>query len=172
MNLIEKIREIDNYPVEGVSFKDITTLLLDPQAFKIAMDQMIELASSLDFNKVLAAEARGFIVGAPLAYALEKSLVPVRKPGKLPYTTLKKEYDLEYGSDFLEVHSDAIKAGDRVLIVDDLLATGGTSAAIRDMALDQGAEVAGYIYLIELDALKGRDRLGEYPVESIIHYKE
>lgn len=172
MDLIKKIREIDNYPVEGVSFKDITTLLKDPTAFKLAIDQMVDLAKELDFNVVLAAEARGFIVGAPLAYALNKSFVPVRKPGKLPHNTLKKEYDLEYGSDFLEVHQDAIKPGDRVLIVDDLLATGGTSAAIRDMVLEQNADVAGYLYLIELDFLQGRKKLGDYPVESIVHYKE
>lgn len=171
MNLKEKIREINDYPVEGVGFKDITTLLKDAQAFRQAIDAMVDLTRHLDFDVVLAAEARGFIVGAPLAYALEKSFVPVRKPGKLPAKAIRREYELEYGRDFLEIHEDAIKPGDKVLIVDDLLATGGTSAAIKDMVLSIGAEMVGYLYLIELDFLEGRKKLGDYPVMSIIHFK-
>lgn len=172
MNLVERIREIENYPIEGVSFKDITTLLQDPEAFKTAIDEMIMGVSDLDFDLILAAEARGFVVGAPMAYALNKALVPVRKPGKLPHETIRKEYQLEYGTDFLEIHKDAIKPGDKVLIVDDLLATGGTSAAIKDMVLEMGGEIAGYVYLIELEFLKGREKLGRYPVKSIVYYKE
>ena len=172
MNLFEKIREIDNYPVEGVSFKDITTILKEPNAFKEAIDQMINRVKDLDFNVILAAEARGFVVGAPLAYALNKSLVPVRKPGKLPASTLRRDYELEYGSDSLEIHLDAINPGDKVLIVDDLLATGGTSSIIKDMAIEMGAEVVGYLFLIELEFLNGREKLGDYPVDSILVYKE
>ncbi|NLY73581.1 MAG: adenine phosphoribosyltransferase [Tissierellia bacterium] len=172
MNLFEKIREIDNYPVEGVSFKDITTILKEPNAFKEAIDQMINRVKDLDFNVILAAEARGFVVGAPLAYALNKSLVPVRKPGKLPASTLRRDYELEYGSDSLEIHLDAINPGDKVLIVDDLLATGGTSSIIKDMVIEMGAEVAGYLFLIELEFLNGREKLGDYPVDSILVYKE
>lgn len=172
MNLFEKIREIDNYPVEGVSFKDITTILKEPNAFKEAIDQMINRVKDLDFNVILAAEARGFVVGAPLAYALNKSLVPVRKPGKLPASTLRRDYELEYGSDSLEIHLDAINPGDKVLIVDDLLATGGTSSIIKDMVIEMGAEVAGYLFLIELEFLNGREKLGDYTVDSILVYKE
>lgn len=172
MNLFEKIREIDNYPVEGVSFKDITTILKEANAFKEAIDQMINRVKDLDFNVILAAEARGFVVGAPLAYALNKSLVPVRKPGKLPASTLRRDYELEYGSDSLEIHLDAINPGDKVLIVDDLLATGGTSSIIKDMVIEMGAEVVGYLFLIELEFLNGREKLGDYPVYSILVYKE
>ena len=170
MNLIEKIREIEDYPVEGVSFKDITTLLSDADAFHEAIESMIAEAQNFDFDVILAAEARGFIVGAPMSYALKKGFIPVRKPGKLPSKTIRREYELEYGKDFLEIHEDALKPGDRVLIVDDLLATGGTSAAIKDMVLSTGAEVMGYVYLIELEFLEGRKKLGDYPVKSIIRY--
>lgn len=170
MNLIEKIREIEDYPVEGVSFKDITTLLKDPQAFHQAIESMIKEAQDMDFDLILAAEARGFVVGAPMAYAMKKGFVMVRKPGKLPAETVRREYELEYGKDFLEIHEDSIKPGDKVLIVDDLLATGGTSSAIKDMVLSLGAEVTGYVYLIELEFLKGRKKLGDYPVKSVIRY--
>lgn len=170
MNLIEKIREIEDYPVEGVSFKDITTLLSDADAFHEAVELMIKEAQNFDFDVILAAEARGFIVGAPMCYALKKGFIPVRKPGKLPSKTIRREYELEYGKDFLEIHEDALKPGVKVLIVDDLLATGGTSSAIKDMVLSTGAEVMGYVYLIELEFLEGRKKLGDYPVKSIIRY--
>ncbi|NLY36629.1 MAG: adenine phosphoribosyltransferase [Tissierellia bacterium] len=170
MNLIDKIRVIEDYPVKGVSFKDITTLLRDPEAFHQAIELMIEAASEIDFNVILAAEARGFVVGAPMAYAMKKGFILVRKPGKLPAKTIRREYELEYGKDFLEIHEGAIMPGDKVLIVDDLLATGGTSAAVKEMVLSEGAHVAGYVYLIELEFLEGRKKLGDYPVKSIIRY--
>ena len=170
MELVKTIRVIEDYPIEGVSFKDITTLLKDPTAYHEAMEALIEASKDFDFDLVLAAEARGFIVGAPLAYARGKGFVPVRKPGKLPAKVLKHEYDLEYGNDHLEIHEDAIQKGQKVLIVDDLLATGGTSAAMRDMAIKLGGEVSGYLYLIELEFLAGREKLGNYPTKSIICY--
>ncbi|HZK09959.1 MAG TPA: adenine phosphoribosyltransferase [Clostridia bacterium] len=170
MNLIDKIRVIEDYPAEGISFKDITTLLSEPDAFYEAVQAMIKSSEDIEFDVILAAEARGFIVGAPMAYALKKGFVPVRKPGKLPGETIRREYALEYGKDFLEIHKDAIKPGDRVLIVDDLLATGGTSSAIKEMVLSMGGQVAGYVYLIELEFLEGRKLLGDYPVKSIIRY--
>lgn len=170
MNLIEKIREIEDYPVEGVSFKDITTLLKDPLAFHQAIESMINEAQDMDFDLILAAEARGFVVGAPMAYAMKKGFIMVRKPGKLPAETVRREYVLEYGKDFLEIHEDSIKPGDKILIVDDLLATGGTSSAIKDMVVSLGAEVTGYVYLIELEFLKGREKLGDYSVKSVIRY--
>lgn len=170
MELINSIRVIEDYPIEGVSFKDITTLLKDPIAYHEAMEALIEASKEFDFDLVLAAEARGFIVGAPLAYAREKGFVPVRKPGKLPWKVLRQEYDLEYGKDYLEIHEDAILKGQKVLIVDDLLATGGTSAAMAEMAKKLGGEVSGYLYLIELEFLNGRSKLGNYPALSVLRY--
>ncbi|WP_459128888.1 adenine phosphoribosyltransferase [Guggenheimella bovis] len=170
MDLKDTVRVIENYPKQGISFKDITTLLKDPEAYQEAMKELIKVASSMDFDYILAAEARGFIIGAPLAYELKKGFIPVRKPNKLPGKVLRQAFDLEYGTDYLEIHTDALKAGDKVIVVDDLLATGGTSKAMIEMAEKLGAEVSGALYLIELEELNGRKALDGYRVESVIKY--
>jgi len=168
--LREKIRDIPDFPKEGIVFKDITTLLQDADAFKKAIDVMHDAVKDLGVTKVLAIEARGFIFGGPLAYLLNTGLVIARKPGKLPYKTLKATYELEYGTDTLEVHEDAIEPGDRVLVLDDLLATGGTARAMVDLVRSQGAEVASCCFLVELDFLEGRKKLEGTPLISFIHY--
>lgn len=170
MNIKELIRSIDDYPIKGVIFRDITTLLMDKDGFKYSIDKMLEESKNFEYNKILAPEARGFIVGAPLAYAAKKAFVPIRKPGKLPFDVIKKEYELEYGKDFLEMHKDALKKGDKVLIVDDLLATAGTTKAIIEMVTELGVEIAGCLFLIELSFLKGREKIQEYDIRSIVKY--
>ncbi|WDC83634.1 adenine phosphoribosyltransferase [Caloramator sp. mosi_1] len=171
MNLVEKIRIIEDFPKKGISFKDVTTLLKDGEAFKYAVDKMIEYAKDKNIDLVVGPEARGFVFGTPVAYGLGVGFVPVRKPGKLPADTLKYEYDLEYGSDCLEIHKDAIKPGQRVLIVDDLLATGGTIASVANLVEQLGGEVVGMCFLIELTGLNGREKLAKYNVESLIKYE-
>lgn len=172
MNLKDKIRAIENHPINGVTFRDITTLLKDPEAFQAAIDQMVETIEDLKIDKVIGVEARGFIMGAPIALALKRGFVPVRKPGKLPYDKVRESYDLEYGTDAVEIHKDAIEPGEKVLVVDDLLATGGTSSAVGTMVEKLGGEVAAYCFLIELDGLGGRDVLKDHRVESVVTYKE
>lgn len=172
MNLIDTIRVVEDYPKAGISFKDITTLLHDPKAFRAAIDALVELAMAYDFDYIVAAEARGFVLGTPIAYVLNKGFIPVRKPGKLPADVFNYEYDLEYGKDALEIHRDSLKPGDRVLIVDDLLATGGTSSAMVKMAEELGAEVVACLYLIELGFLPGRDVLKGYEVKSVVYYED
>ncbi len=170
MDIKEKIRVIEDFPVEGISFKDITTLLSDGEAFNFSINEMIKMVGNLEFDLIVAPEARGFLIGAPMSFQMRKPFVPIRKKGKLPFETLTYEYELEYGTDILEVHNDAIKPGDKVLIVDDLLATGGTVGAIVEMVEKLGGEVVGLEFLIELDFLKGRDLLKGYRVESLIQY--
>ncbi|MDK9712100.1 adenine phosphoribosyltransferase [Acidaminobacter sp.] len=170
MDLKGKIREIQDFPKEGISFKDVTTLLADGEAYAYAIDKMLASVQDVEFDVVLGPEARGFLIGAPIAYAAKKAFVPVRKPGKLPYETYRFEYDLEYGTDILEIHKDAIKPGARVLIADDLLATGGTVESIIRMVGEFGAEVVGCVFLIELTFLNGREKLGECRTESLVHY--
>ena len=170
MDLKSTIRVIEDYPKKGISFKDITTLLKDPDALQIALDEMVKLAAEWEFDYVLAAEARGFVLGTPMAYLLHKGFVPVRKPGKLPGKVFHYDYELEYGTDHVEIHADAFKPGDRVLVVDDLLATGGTSKAMVAVAQTLGAVVVGCVYLIELTDLKGRDALSPIPVKAVINY--
>lgn len=151
MDLREKVRVIEDFPKEGISFKDITTLISDGEALKEAVDKMAEFFKDKNIDLVVGPEARGFIFGVPVAYALGAGFVPVRKPGKLPADTVKVEYDLEYGSDILEIHKDAIKPGLRVAIVDDLLATGGTIAAVTKLVEQVGGEVVGLSFAIELE---------------------
>lgn len=170
MNLKDKIRSIENYPQEGVIFRDITTLLKDAEGMKEAIDQMQEKLDGVDFDLVLGPESRGFIFGMPVAYNLGKGFVPVRKAGKLPAEVLQKEYALEYGTATIEIHKDAIQPGQKVVIVDDLLATGGTAKAIVEMVEEMGAEVAAMLFLIELDFLEGRRVLPGRRIESVIHY--
>lgn len=171
MDLKALIRDVHDFPKEGVIFKDITTLLKNPEGLKAAIDQMADLLKDLDFDYIVGPESRGFIFGVPLAYRLNKGFIPIRKVGKLPYKTIRKEYELEYGSAAIEIHSDAIEKGDRVVIIDDLLATGGTSKAIVEMIEDLGGEVVELAYLIELSFLNGRKTIGDYPISSILKYE-
>lgn len=170
MDLKDKIRSIENYPQEGVIFRDITTLLKDAEGMKAAIDEMTAKLKDVDFDVVLGPESRGFIFGMPVAYNMGKGFVPVRKAGKLPAEVVSKEYALEYGTATIEMHKDAIQPGQKVVIVDDLMATGGTAKAIIEMVEEIGAEVAALVFLIELDFLEGRKVLLGYRIESVIHY--
>jgi len=164
------IREVPDFPKKGILFYDITTLLKDKLGFATLIDALSENYIGKDIDLVLGMEARGFIFGPALSYRLNAGFVPVRKPGKLPAETVKVSYELEYGSNSLEIHKDAIQKGQRVLIVDDLLATGGTAAATAKLAHDLGAQIAGLAFVVELDFLKGREKLAEYDVLSLLHY--
>jgi adenine phosphoribosyltransferase len=163
------IRDIPDFPKQGVVFKDITPLLASPEGFRDAIDTIASEYADAGITKVMGAEARGFIFGGALAYKLGAGFVPARKPGKLPWATTGHTYELEYGSDTLEVHMDAVVPGDVVLIVDDVLATGGTAAAKGSLVEKMGATVAGFAFLIELDFLGGRSKLGEPKIVSLIH---
>lgn len=170
MNLADYIRDVDDFPIEGIVFKDITPLLQTPNAFQSAVDQMLELASPVDYDVIAAPDARGFIFGVPMALRAGVPFVPIRKPGKLPYSTVGYDYELEYGSDRLEMHVDAVPSGTRVLLVDDLLATGGTIRACGELIRKQGGVVAAYSFLIELGFLQGRLKLGDAQVNSVLSY--
>jgi len=169
-----KLRVIPDFPQKGVSFKDITTLLADPVSFRKAIDALKEAVKDVDFDVIVAPEARGFIIGSALAYATGKAFAPVRKKGKLPWKTLSGEYQLEYGRDVLEIHMDAVKPGQRVLVLDDLLATGGTISATIDMVEKLGGVVAAVAFLIELTYIPGRANLSKkgYKVISVIKLEE
>ncbi|PRX24212.1 adenine phosphoribosyltransferase [Orenia metallireducens] len=168
MNLADKIRTIPDFPKEGIAFKDITTLLKDPAAYKEAINRIAKRYEDKDIDLVLGIEARGFLIGAPLALKLDKGFVPVRKEGKLPGDVVKTEYDLEYGSNIIEIHKDAIEQGAKILIVDDLLATGGTVKATVDLVEQLGGEVVEIAFLMELGFLDGREKIGDYEVFSLI----
>ena len=168
--LQEYIRDIPDFPKPGIIFKDITTLLKDTDAFKKAIDSIVEKFKGKKIDVVVAVEARGFIFGGALAYKLGAGFVPVRKKGKLPGKTTAVTYELEYGTDTLEIHHDAIAPGSNVLIVDDLLATGGTVKAVTDLIKQLNGTIAGIAFLIELSFLKGKEKLKGYPVVSIIKY--
>lgn len=170
MDLKDKIRSIENYPQEGVIFRDITTLLKDAEGMKQAIDDMQASLEGVDFDLILGPESRGFIFGMPVAYNMGKGFIPVRKKGKLPAEVISQEYSLEYGTATIEMHKDAVKPGQKVVIVDDLLATGGTAKAIVEMVESVGATVEALVFLIELDFLDGRKALSGYRVESVIHY--
>jgi adenine phosphoribosyltransferase len=170
MDLRAVIRDVYDFPKEGIVFKDITTILQDPLALRESINQMQDHLKDIDFDYVVGPESRGFIFGVPIAYNMNKGFVPVRKEGKLPYETKKRTYDLEYGTSTIEMHSDAIKPGDKVVIIDDLLATGGTSEAMVKLIEDFGGEVVKMVYLIELTFLPGRDKLVGYDVEALIKY--
>ncbi|MCQ4937352.1 MULTISPECIES: adenine phosphoribosyltransferase [Anaerotignum] len=170
MELKDKIRSIPDYPEQGVMFRDITTLLKDAEGLVDAVDQMQKKLEGLEFDLVLGPESRGFIFGMPIAYNLKKGFIPIRKKGKLPAEVVSKDYSLEYGTATIEMHKDAVKPGQKVVIVDDLLATGGTAKAIVDMVEGVGAEVVSLNFLIELGFLKGRNVLEGYKVETVIHY--
>lgn len=164
------IREIPDFPKPGINFKDITTLLKDGPAFRQGIDELARHFAAGKPDLVVGAESRGFILGAPLAYQLGAGFVVVRKPGKLPAAVERVSYDLEYGQDTLEIHVDAIQPGQKVLIVDDLLATGGTISATAELVTKLGGKITGFGFLIELDFLKGRDKLTGYDVFSLTHY--
>ena len=170
MDIKSKIRVIEDFPKEGISFKDITTLLQDGKAYKYAIDMCIKAVADKEYDVIVGPEARGFLIGAPMAYAVEKAFVPVRKPGKLPSETVQYEYELEYGTDIIEMHRDSIKPGQKVLVVDDLLATGGTTLSTIKLIEELGGEVVGVLFLIELTFLQGRDSLKDYEVISLIEY--
>ena len=170
MDLKEKIRVIEGFPKEGISFKDITTLVADGEAFKESIDRIVEHLKDKNVDVILGPEARGFIFGVPVAYALGVGFVPVRKKGKLPAETVSVDYSLEYGVDVLEIHKDAIKKGQKVAIVDDLLATGGPVEAVAKLVEKVGAEVVALDFAIELTELKGRDKLEGYEIMSLVQY--
>ncbi|MDK2835585.1 MAG: adenine phosphoribosyltransferase [Thermosediminibacterales bacterium] len=170
MDLKSKIREIKDFPKAGICFKDITTLLKDGKSFKYAIQQMAKDLEDKKIDVIAGPEARGFLIGAPLAYELGVGFVPARKKGKLPAEVIKAEYQLEYGTDILEMHKDAIKPGQKVLVVDDLLATGGTIVSTIKLVEELGGEVVGLSFLIELSFLNGREALSDYEVFSIIKY--
>jgi adenine phosphoribosyltransferase len=166
----ERIRAVPDFPKPGILFRDITPVLADPRAFHMVIDALVEQFIGIHIDAVVAVESRGFIFGAPLASRLNTSFVPARKPGKLPSETVRVEYALEYGRASLEMHKDALEAGDEVLVIDDLLATGGTAAAAGELAMEQGANVVAYAFVIELAALGGRSRLDPVPVHSLIQF--
>jgi adenine phosphoribosyltransferase len=168
--LHDRIRDIPDFPKEGVVFKDITPLLADPAAFSSAVDAIVVCYGRGTIDKVVGIEARGFIVAAPVAYHFGAGFVPLRKAGKLPFDTVAETYDLEYGQETLEIHVDAFDPGDRVLIVDDVLATGGTAKAACNLVEHAGATVAGLAFAIELEFLKGASRLDGYDYVSLLRY--
>ncbi|MEG1255455.1 adenine phosphoribosyltransferase [Clostridium sp.] len=170
MNLKDKVRVIEDFPKAGISFKDVTTLLQDGAALRASIDIFAEHLKDKNIDIIIGPEARGFLFGVPVAYALGVGFVPVRKPGKLPYETIQTSYDLEYGSDVLEIHKDSIKKGQRVAIIDDLLATGGTVAAVAKLVEQSGGEVVAIDFLIELTELKGREKITGYDIMSVIDY--
>lgn len=170
MDFKDYIRVIPDFPQPGISFKDITTLLNDGEKYRLAINELKELVSDLKIDLIAGPEARGFVIGAPLAYALGVGFVPIRKSGKLPYETIEVGYDLEYGKDTLAMHSDAIKPGQNVLIADDLLATGGTISTSISLVRQLGGHVVGTAFLIELSELNGRDKLDGTHVVSLVNY--
>lgn len=171
MDLKQKIRNIPDFPKKGVVFRDITTLLQNGKAFRYAVDGMLDYCRGKKIDAIMGAEARGFIFGAVMAYKLGVGFIPVRKPGKLPYRTRQVSYDLEYGKNIMQIHIDAIKKGDKILIVDDLVATGGTAKAKAKLVEEMGGEVVGLCFLIELEFLNPRKILKGYNIFSLIKYE-
>ena len=169
-SLRDLIRDIADYPKPGVTFRDITPLLGDPEAFGRSINALVEMYADVPVDRVIGVEARGFIIAAPVAYRIGAGFVPVRKAGKLPWAVAREEYNLEYGTDKLEIHRDALHPGERVLIVDDVLATGGTAGATARLIEGLGGIVAGFAFLLEIGGLGGRHSLGERPVRSLITF--
>ena len=166
----EYVRTIPDFPEPGIMFRDVTSVLQDPDGLKLSIDSMIKLLDGVDFDIIAGAESRGFIFGMPIAYALGKAFIPVRKKGKLPCETVCAKYDLEYGSAEIEMHKDSIKPGQKVVVVDDLIATGGTIEAAIKLIESLGGEVVKVLFLMELAGLNGREKLKGYDVESVITY--
>jgi adenine phosphoribosyltransferase len=172
MKMLEDyVRSIPDFPEPGIIFRDVTSILQDRDGLKLAIEQMQELLDDVDFDVVVGPESRGFIFGVPIAYNLYKPFIPIRKKGKLPCETISMEYDLEYGTAVIEMHKDAIQPGQRVVIVDDLIATGGTIEAITKLIQSLGGEVVKIIFLMELKGLNGRKKLDGYDVEAVIQYE-
>ncbi|MCI9564711.1 MAG: adenine phosphoribosyltransferase [Eubacterium sp.] len=172
MHEVEKyIRSIPDFPEPDIIFRDITTVTQDPEGLKVAVDSMAEKLKDLDFDVIVGLEARGFIFGMPIAYLLGKSFVLVRKKGKLPCETISESYDLEYGQAEIEIHTDAIKPGQKVVLVDDLIATGGTIEAAIKLIERLGGEVVDNLFLVELAGLKGREKLSDYRVDAVVTYE-
>jgi len=172
MDLASTIRSVPDFPVEGILFYDITTVRKNPAALKDSVDQLTHRYQGAGIDVIVGIESRGFIFGMPLAYHLGLGFVPIRKPGKLPAETIAESYELEYGTNTLEIHVDAIEKGQKVLVVDDLLATGGTARATCNLIEKLGGQVAGLAFVIELNFLKGRDKIKEYDVFSLLKYDE
>ena len=168
MNIKDKIRHIPDFPKPGIDFLDVTPLLLDKEVFEYIVNKLAENLSGIDFDRIASSEARGFIFGAPVAYALKKGFVPIRKRNKLPGDKISVEYDLEYGVDVLEMHADAVKPGQKVVIIDDILATGGTLAANIKLIEKLGGEVVKILFLVELTFLNGKEKLSGYDVVSLV----
>jgi adenine phosphoribosyltransferase len=164
------IKDVPDFPKKGIIFKDLTPVFKNKNAFKKLIDYFYKKFKNKKIDKVVCVEARGFLIGAPLAYKLGAGLIPVRKPGKLPRETYKVEYELEYGKDALEIHKDAINEGDKVLIIDDLLATGGTVSAVAQLVEKSKGKIEAIAFIVELDFLKGREKLSKYKIFSIVHY--
>ena len=169
--LEDYVRSIPDFPEPGIIFRDITSILQDADGLRLAIDSMQELLKGVDFDVIVGAESRGFVFGAPIAYNLHKPFVLIRKKGKLPCETVSKEYDLEYGSAEIEMHKDSIKPGQKVVLVDDLIATGGTIQAAAELVESLGGQVVKILFLMELKGLKGRERLKKYEVDSVIQYE-
>ena len=170
MDLKQYVTTVENWPKPGISFKDITTIMDNGPAYKYATDEIVQFAKEVGAEIIVGPEARGFIIGCPVAYALEIGFAPVRKPGKLPREVISADYGLEYGTDTLTMHKDAVKPGQKVLICDDLLATGGTVEATTRLIKELGGEVVGCAFIIELTELKGREKISNYPIKTLITY--
>lgn len=170
MDLKSKIREIPDWPIKGINFKDISTIIEDKEAFKYTIDKLIEPYKNKKIDKIVGIDARGFLFCSAMAYLLNTGCVMIRKKGKLPWKTISQEYALEYGTNTIEMHEDSIKPGEKVILVDDLLATGGTMAATIDLVKKLGGEIIGISFIVELDFLKGRGKLEDYQINSLVHY--
>lgn len=170
MDIKALIRDIPDFPKEGILFRDITTLLQDAAGFKATIDALVEKSAPFKPDYIVGMESRGFLFGTPMAYLMNAGFVPVRKPGKLPHATYAVEYALEYGTDRLEIHQDALPKGSRVLIVDDLIATGGTAAATGKLINQIGCELVGFAFAIELAGLEGRSKLPAVPIVTVVDY--
>lgn len=169
--LKEYIRSIPDFPEKGIIFRDVTSILMDADGLKLAIDELAKCLEGMDFDVIAGAESRGFLFGMPLAYLLHKPFVPIRKKGKLPCETVEKTYDLEYATATIEIHKDAIKPGDKVVLLDDLIATGGTMKAAAELVEELGGEVVEMLFLIELVDLKGREVLSKYKVDSVVQFE-
>ena len=169
--LKEYIRSIPDFPEKGIIFRDVTSILMDADGLKLAIDELAKCLEGMDFDVIAGAESRGFLFGMPLAYLLHKPFVPIRKKGKLPCETVEKTYDLEYGTATIEIHKDAIKPGVKVVLLDDLIATGGTMKAAAELVEELGGEVVEMLFLIELVDLKGREVLSKYKVDSVVQFE-